>query len=170
MSRMAAQVRAFFGDSDGLLDHIVARPLSHIALNWEMTWDQVAQQYEPEEDSFASLLNQTIADLALISPPIKYHDNEDRLAQYVIEHLKWPIRKEKGRWVGADYESILEQGGFHDIDQSELVQAAAGRVRAALIRGQPHFDDMEESHQKMLGAVLTIILYHRADKHFYELK
>lgn len=64
--------------------------------------------------------------------------------------------------VGADYDSILEQGGFHDIDEANLVAAAAGRVRAALERGQMHWDDMEDSHRRMLAAVLSVILYHRA--------
>jgi hypothetical protein len=148
---------------------MVLRPLSHITLNWELTWDHATQQYEPEADSFASILNKTITDLAVIDPPERYHDHEDRLAEYVIANLGWPIRKERGRWVGADYHSILEQGGFEDIDQIELLRAAAGRVHAALERQQMHFDDMEESHQRMLGAVLTIILYHRGNEVGYQL-
>ena len=39
--------------------------------------------------------------------------------------------------------------------------AAAGRIRAAVIRGQTHFDQMEESHRRMLAALLLVILYHR---------
>jgi hypothetical protein len=96
-------------------------------------------------------------------PPKRYHDNEDVLANHVIETMKWPIRKEKGRWIGADYHSILEQGGFQDVDQKELIAAAAARIRAAIMCGQKHFDQMEESHQKMLSAVLSTILYHRSE-------
>ena len=95
------------------------------------------------------------------SPPARYHDNENRLAEYVRKNLKWPIRKEGKRWVGADYSSIIEQGGFDDFDQQDLVLAAAGRIRAAIDHGQQHFDDMEESHRRILGAVISIILYHR---------
>lgn len=162
-------VRAFFAWSDGILDRMVLRPLSHITLNWELTWDHEARAYKTEEDSFAAILNQTILDLSECQPPARYHDNEDRLAQFVIEKLGWPIRKERGRWVGADYESILEQGGFQDVDQENLVQAAAGRVHAALDRQQTHFDDMERSHQRMLAAVLSVILYHRGNEVGYQL-
>jgi len=81
----------------------------------------------------------------------------------VIAKLKWPIVKVKGRWIGADYASILEQGGFGDIDQQDLVAAVAGRIHAAIRFGQHHFDDMERSHRDMLAAVLTIIFYHRTE-------
>jgi hypothetical protein len=156
----ADEIREFFAWSDRL-DHDVLRPLSHIRSNWEALWNHVEQRYEPEDDSFAEDLNVLIDDLATTAPPKRYHDNEDVLANYVIETLKWPIRKEKGRWVGADYYSILEHGGFQDVDQAELLAAASGRIHAAIRSGQTHFDQMEESHQKMLCAVLTIVLYHR---------
>lgn len=162
-------VRAFLASSDGVLDRLVLRPLSHITLNWELIWDDETQAYAPEEDSFAAILNKTINDLTSTQPPARYHDNEDCLAQFVIEHLGWQIRKERGRWIGKDYDGILEQGGFHDIDQAELLQAAAGRIHAALDRQQMHFDDMERSHQRMLAAVLTIILYHRGNEVGYQL-
>lgn len=168
MVHPAEDVHAFFAWSDGILDRMVLRPLSHITLNWELTWDHEAQAYEPEEDSFAAILSQSILDLAASQPLERYHDNEDRLAQFMIENLGWPIRKERGRWVDADYESILEQGGFHDLDQADLIQAAAGRVHAALDRQQTHFDDMERSHQRMLAAVLSIILYHRGNEVGYQ--
>lgn len=154
-------MKAFFANSDGILDHQVLRPLSHIAANWEISWDDNAQSYESEDDSYASALNQMIEDIADTAPPAKYHDSEDRLAEYVVARLRWSIRKVGGGWVGADYDAILEQGGFQDIDQADLTLAATGRIHAALTRGQKHFDDMEESHRRMLGAVLTIILYHR---------
>ncbi|MDR3529030.1 MAG: hypothetical protein P4L90_00535 [Rhodopila sp.] len=155
-------VRAFFARSD-LLDHYVLRPLSHIHANWELSWDLEAERYEHEHDSFAQKLNLLIESLALTRPPSQYHDGEDSLAQYVVARLNWNIRKNGHRWVGADYDAILEQGGHGDIDQKELTLAAAGRIHAALARGQMHFDDMEKSHAGMLGAVLAIILYHRAD-------
>jgi hypothetical protein len=156
------QVRTFFSASE-LLDYEVLRPLDHIRPNWDVRWDPVATCYKPEADSFADLLNGMVDDLAAAQPPMKYHDNEDRLAEYVRDgHLKWPIHKVGARWVSAEYDLILQQGGFGDIDQADLLQAAAGRIWAAIKRGQMHFDDMEESHRKMLSAVLSIIIYHRA--------
>lgn len=154
-------VRRFFAWSDSL-DHLVLRPLSHIRSAWEITWDHQAGQYEPEPDSFAGDLNLLIEELATTRPPARYHDNEDRLAQYVVDRLHWPIFKQGNRWMGADYATILEQGGFDDIDQEELLLAAAGRVHAALKHKQTHLDEMEESHRDMLAAVLTIILYQRS--------
>ena len=141
---------------------MVLRPLSHVAGNWELTWDPHSQQYEEEEGSLAAVLNRTIIDISETAPPTQYHDNEDRLAENVISQLGWQIRKEGARWVGEDYDWIIEQGGFDDIDQIELLNAAAGRVHAALDRGQLHFDDMEESHRRMLAAVISVILYHRS--------
>jgi hypothetical protein len=153
---------SFFTRSD-LFDHDVLRPLSHIRGNWELSWDHEQGRYLEEEDSYANVVNLLLKELEQCDPPVRYHDNEDRLAEYVVEHLKWPIKKVENRWVGMDYESILEQGGFHDLNETNLVLAGAGRIRAAITRGQNHFDDMEESHQHMLAAVITIILYHRTD-------
>ena len=56
---------------------------------------------------------------------------------------------------------MLEQGGFKTDGDSDLILAAAGRIKAAIERGQRHFDDMERSHQVVLAGVLAAILYHR---------
>lgn len=159
-TKMDNSIIEYFENSDSL-DYKVLRQLSHINMSWELIWDEEAKEYVREEGTFASILNDLIIEIAETIPPEKYHDNEDALAEYVITHLKWKIHKEGNRWVGEQYESILEQGGFADIDEKNLVQAAAGRIRAAIDRGQVHFDDMEESHQKMLAAVLAIVVYHR---------
>ncbi len=153
-------MKSFFARSDSL-DRDVLRPLSHILPYWETTWNATEQKYSEEDDSYAAELNALIEELAAAAPPAKYHDNEDRLAEYVVKHLKWPIRKEGNRWVGEDYDVILQQGGFHDLDEQDLVLAAAGRIRAAIDRGQTHYDQMEDSHRRMLAAVLSTILYHR---------
>jgi len=152
----------FFADSD-YLDHMVLRPLSHSRPNWELRWDRKTGTYLVEDDSYAGLLNDLLTELDNSSPPSRYHDNEDCLAEFVVKHLKWPIKKVRNRWVGMDYDTILEQGGIHDVDQANLLLAAAGRIHAAKRRGQIHFDEMEKSHRRMLGAVLTTILYCRTD-------
>lgn len=162
MNATATDRLAFFADCDGL-DRLVLRPLSHIRMNWETTWDQEAQCYAAEDDSFAAHLNELIADIARASPPARYHDHEDRLAENVVANLKWPIVKKGGRWVGADYDSILQNGAPADLDQNDLILAASGRVTAALARGQIHFDGMEKSHRHMLAAVMSIIIYWRSD-------
>ncbi len=146
------------------MDRYVLRQLDHIKPNWELRWDEENRCYFHEDDSFAELLNQLIFDLNQCDPPKEYHDHEDKLADYVRTNLKWNIQKIEGRWVGADYEFILEQGGNDDINQSELLMAAAGRIKAAINRQQMNFDDMEISHKKILSGVLAIILYHR-EKH-----
>ena len=152
--------KSFFANSD-LADHAILRPLSHILPNWELTWDDAANKYYEEEDSYAKMLNELIVEIEHTIPPARYHDNEDRLAENVIMHLGWKIRKEGTRWVGEDYGFIIEQGGFDDFSETELVKAAAGRIHAARIRGQNHFDEVEESHRRMLATVVVAILYHR---------
>lgn len=154
------EVRQFFAWSERL-DYLVLRPLSHITSSWETTWSHEEQRYEPEEGTFAQALNDLIEQMATTASPKRYHDNEDRLAEFVIERLGWKISKVGQRWVGNDYASILEQGGFGDLSQKDLVQAATGRVHAALARRQMHFDEMEESHRKMLADVMAITIYHR---------
>ena len=69
----------------------------------------------------------------------------------MVEHLKWPINKIGNRWLGADYDSILEQGGLHDVDEENLLLATAGRIQVAKRLGQTHFDEMEESPDACLG-------------------
>ncbi|WP_237402736.1 hypothetical protein [Rhodovulum sulfidophilum] len=138
---------------------MVLRPLSHITANWEATWDD--DHYQLETDSFTGDLNEIIDQIAIATRPDRYHDNEDRLAERVLTELKWPIQKKGGRWLGADYQSILEQGAFRDFGQKELATAAAGRVQMALDFGQPHFDEMDDAHMTMLAALMTIMIYHR---------
>lgn len=152
----------FFKRSD-YLDYLVLRPLSHILPNWELSWDYENNKYKNEEDSYAEMLNNLIEELDKKNPPPKYHNNEDFLAEYVKKNLNWGIEKAGNRWICGDYTSILEQGGFGDIDEVNLVNAAAGRIHAARKFGQNHFDEMEEGHQKILAYVLAIILYHRTD-------
>lgn len=158
ISRPAEVLRAFFAQSD-YLDYMVLRPLSHITPNWETVWS--ADRYELETDSFAGDLNEIIDQIAASPRPDRYHDNEDRLAERVLNELKWPIQKKGGRWVGADYQSILEQGAFRDIGQKELAIAAAGRVHMAQDYGQTHFDEMDDAHMAMLAALMTVMIYHR---------
>jgi hypothetical protein len=153
-------IQAFFAWSD-CLDHDVLRPLTHIKANWEIMWDHDKKCYNPEYDSFAEELNILINDISITTPSSRYHDNEDILANYVKQKLKWPIFKKNGRWAGADYPSILEQGGFYDIEHGELLTAATGRIYIAIRKGQIHYDKMESGHRKMLSAVLAIVLYHR---------
>ncbi len=143
---------------------MVTRQLSHIRSNWELTWDHSKNIYTPEEDSYAEMINDLVLELSSLNPSNKYHDNEDRLAEYCRERLKWDIKKIGNRWVGSDYASILEQGAFDDLDEKNLCLAACGRIKAAIKRGQLEFDDMEDFHRKMLAAVIAIILYHRENK------
>lgn len=157
---MDYRIKQFFSYSDSL-DYLSLRQLSHLSLNWELSWYAENEKYVCEVNSFAGLLNNFFDEMARTIPPVKYHDNEDVLVNYLIKKSKWPIRKEGYRWVGDNYESILEQGGFDDLDEYNLVQAATGREIAAINLGQKRFDDMEEGHQKILAGVIAIILYHR---------
>jgi hypothetical protein len=156
------EVASFFQQCE-YLGYLVTRPLSHIRRNWELIWDHENDEYLVEDDSYSDSLNTLIEELATVNPPPKYHDHEDRLAEHVNSDLGWNVKEINGRWVGEDYEPILEQGNLNDIQQKNLVLAAAGRIRAAIIRGQTHFDKMEQSHQRILAGVLAIILYHRTD-------
>lgn len=160
LNHPAASIRSFFARSD-YLDRMALRPLSHIAGGWDVCWDAAAERYEPEEDSFAEDLNFVIDAMAGTSRPVSYHDDEDVLAENLLRDLHWPIQEKNGRWVGADYASILEQGSFRDYGQQRLLSAATGRVYAALDFGQSHFDEMEEGHMQMLAQLITIIIYHR---------
>lgn len=150
-----------FFDNSEFLDYMALRPLSHIRPNWELTWDFDNCKYKDEENSFANKLNLLIDELKVIESPKKYHDNEDFLAEYVKENLKWPITKIGNKWVGEEYVLLLEQGGFGDFNEANLIKAASGRIHAAIKFGQNHFDKMEESHRKILASVISIILYHR---------
>jgi hypothetical protein len=154
-------VKNFFRKSE-LLDALTLRQLSHINCNWELTWDDSLEQYEPEGDSFATKVNNLTDELDSLEPPMKYHDNEDRLAEEAQGRLGWNLKKIGNRWVGEDYPVVLQQGSFNDIDQRELMLAAVGRIKAAIMRGQMHFDEMEPSHQRMLADLLAVVLYHRA--------
>lgn len=150
------------------MEHDVLRPLSHIRSNWELQIDPKTGRYMDEEDSFAWLFNLLVDHLAEAKPPSRYHDNEDRLGEYVQKNLNWGIRKQGETWRNADgsrlntsdYLAVMEQGGFDLNGIADLVEAASGRVHAAIVRGQAHFDEMEQSHQVVLAGVLAAILYH----------
>lgn len=161
------EIRDFFQASD-FLAHEVLKPLSHIRDSWDLYIDSDTSKYEVEEGTFAWLFNHLINELSRSSPPAKYHDSEDRLAEHVQKNLNWKIKKQGDTWVNEsgkrlapiDYLVTLEQGGFHLEGIQDLLNAAAGRVMAAIHHGQPHFDEMERGHQVILAGVLTAILYH----------
>jgi len=152
-------IKNFFYKSEEL-DYFVLKPLSHINSNWELSCDRM-NLYRHEDNSFAKLLNELIFELNSVVPYENYHDNEDFLAEYVKEHLNWNIKKIGKFWQGADYLSILEQGGFYDKHEKHLILALAGRIRISINYNQLTFDDMEKAHKKILANILSIILYHR---------
>lgn len=160
---MKQEVNLFFSNSE-YLDYLVLRQLRHINLCWELRWDSENQEYMREYETLSGFLIDLISEIAQTIPPAKYHENEDVLAEYVIKNLNWKIQKVGNRWIGQDYQSILEQGGFDDFNEDNLVKAATGRIKAAIERGQNHFDDMEKSHRKILAGVLAIIVYHRCTR------
>lgn len=154
------QISDFFANSSWL-DRFVLRPLSHMAPNWEASWDDEHQCYETEADSFASDLNAIITQIANTKRPTQYHDNEDTLVENWIKDHGWPIQKKGKTWIVDDYQHILEQGSFADLGQQNLMTAATGRVQTAMDFSQMHFDDMDEAHLNMLAAIMTIAIYQR---------
>lgn len=152
-----------FFDRTELLDYEVLRPLSHIRGNWELFSGTDGYHFEVEEDSFAKELSELIDEIDGAEIPARYHDNEDKLAEYVRDKFEREIKKVGNRWVGSDYRIILQDAGFFDISEYNLVQSAKGRIISAKKYNQNHYDEMEAGHRKMLAVILTLILYHRAD-------
>lgn len=158
MQHPPEKVRLFFSRSDSL-DYLALRPLSHIAANWEATWD--GNSYRPEVDSFAADLNVVIEAIAQSPRPKEYHDHEDNIIRK-LQNIGWPIQKKGKLWITKDYQHLLEQGAFDDKDQFNLISSAAGRTHAALDRAnQQHFDEMDDRHQWMISGIISIIIYHR---------
>lgn len=87
---MDVRIKEFFAQSD-MLDYAVLRPLSHLNLCWELIWD--GEDYVDKEDTFSGIIIRLIDRMAKVTPPKKYHDNEDILAESVIASLKWRIEK-----------------------------------------------------------------------------
>lgn len=164
---MNSEIRLFFAASD-FLEHEVLRPLYHTRNGWELYVDSDTGRYEDEEDTFAWLLNHLIDELGRAEPPTKYHDSEDGLAEHVQKSLNWRVKKHENVWKNEsgerlhpnDYLATLEQGGFRFDGDRDLLDAAAGRVAAAIRHGHIHFDEMERGHQVILAGVLAAILYH----------
>ncbi|MGL1957882.1 MAG: hypothetical protein OCD00_11275 [Colwellia sp.] len=152
----------FFDRSD-FLDYEVLRPLSHIRGNWELCVGSGEYHFEDEEGSFAKELSELIDELDSTEIPLRYHDNEDTLAEYVRDKFNTEIKKVGNRWVGQEYQIILQDAGFFDFNEKNLVQSAKGRIVAATKFGQNHYDDMEDGHRKILAIILALILYHRVD-------
>lgn len=153
---MNLEVKVFFDRSD-YLDQMVLRPLSHLDMEWELMHGP--DGYVVEEGNLSAHLIDLIYVLANTEPPKKYHDNEDRLAEYLVSKGS-KIQKVRGRWIGDDYVFVLQQASLaHQLNHEELIFAAAGRVMAAIKHEQTGFDEMEEGHQKMLSAILTILVF-----------
>lgn len=148
----------FFERSE-LLDYEVLRPLSHIRGDWEFILGH--DDFEDDTNSFAKELCNLIDELEVTEIPARYHDNEDILAEYVQEKFNSEIKKIGNRWVGQDYRIILQNAGFYDLDEQNLVQSAKGRIIASQNFNQNHYDEMEPGHRKMLATILSLILYHR---------
>ncbi|UQA50978.1 hypothetical protein [Vibrio sp. ED002] len=157
---MNFQIKSFFDDSESIRD-LVLQPLEHIRSNWDLYWNDSELRYVEEEHSFGSELNQLILEIATIQAPENYHQHEDKVAHIYQESSDIHIQKNGRFWGGEDYRSILEQGGFDDVEEKDLVLSAAGRIKAALGREQYHIDNMEKGHQIVLCMILSNILYHR---------
>lgn len=157
---MEIKIEDFFYKST-YLDMFVLKQLSHIKGNWDLSWNSNTKGYIIEDDSFGNEINSLIDELENTIPPKKYHDNEDVLADYVKANLNWNIEKNNNRWEGADYKAIIEQGGFGDKDEKNLILAATARIHTSIKLGQKCFDEMETGHMIMLANILSIILYHR---------
>ncbi len=157
---MNYQVKTFFDNSEYLLELSLIQ-LEHIRSNWDLYWDDSNMRYSEEEDSFAKELNELIIDIASAEPPKHYHDNEDILVGFYNQNCQDKAYKEGNLWKGEGYKTILEQGGFEDYQQADMVQAAAGRVKAALDRSQYNIDSMEKGHRQILCDIIANILYHR---------
>ena len=78
---MNLEVKKFFAQSE-YLDQMVLRPLSHIDQDWELIRGN--DGYLAEEGNLSAHLINLIDVLASTEPPKKYHDNEDRLAEYLV--------------------------------------------------------------------------------------
>lgn len=153
-------IEDFFYKSS-FLDMLVLKPLSHIRETWDLSWDDKTKRYSIEDNSFGQEFNNLISELEKTLPPQNYHDKEDLLAEYLKKRFNWELKKIGKKWTGAEYKVILEQGGFGDINEENLVLAASGRIHAAIKLGQNNFDEMENGHMFILANILSIILYHR---------
>ncbi len=71
---MDERIQEFFSWSS-LFDYMLTRQLSHIRGNWELTWAHTEEQYEPEENSYAEIVNDLVIELSKLDLPIKYHDS-----------------------------------------------------------------------------------------------
>lgn len=153
---MNLEVKKFFAQSE-YLDQMVLRPLSHIDQDWELIRGN--DGYLAEEGNLSAHLINLIDVLASTEPPKKYHDNEDRLAEYLVS-MGSKIQKKGRYWIGDDYGFVLQQASLaHQLNHEELIFSAAGRVMAAIKHKQRMFDEMEEGHQAMLAAILTILVF-----------
>jgi len=153
-------LKQFFARSE-LFDREATRPLSHIRGNWELTWDDNGDRFALEEDSFAKHLNVLLETISTTPIPLRYHDHEDIIATHQASKAGWRAEKRNGRWVCGDYASLLEQGAFNDLEQSDLIASMTGRIAAALDFGQSDYDSMERGHRVMLADLFAITLYHR---------
>jgi hypothetical protein len=163
-------VMHFFGKSQWL-DRSVLRPLSHIAMSWELRRTETVGVFMEEEDSLAVLMNQLILDISRATPPADYHAHEDaviRLREGIDngaiyqEGRRWRDRKTGEPLHKSSISSLMEQASIRYEDVPDLVLAAAGRVATALKFGDANFDDLDNGHADMLAEVLTVIIFIRA--------
>ncbi len=145
---------------------MVTRPLSHVRSNWELTENKSGTGFRREEDSYAEPLNQLFAELDELTPPEKYHANEDKLALYLVKKCSWNIVKDGNKWrmtngEKIDYALLIEQGcSGRSENVQEMKYALVGRMVAAQDRGQHRFDQMEKHHRKIFAAAISVVLFH----------
>jgi len=165
---------AFFANSDWL-DRAVLRPISHVAGNWELTWNTHADRYEPESDSLADHLNVLIHDMAASKPPADYHHYENKLAISYddVKSGRFKLNRSRKLWIDTATNlpvskdmvgHMIEQATCGHYDVPDLVLSAAGRVATSLRFGVSHFDDLDDGHLEMLSVIMTDILFRRSDR------
>lgn len=165
--------KGFFADS-AYLDYAALRPLSHVAPNWELTWDSSMGEYEAEEGSLAAHLNVLIEQVARSVPPTDYHSHENRLAQLYarVGGGRFHLSKSGKLWIDSQTNKptskemvghMIEQASSGSDDVPDLVLACAGRVATAMRFGVRHFDDLDDGHLAMLAVLIAVVLFRRSD-------
>jgi hypothetical protein len=160
----------FFGES-GWLDSAVLRPMSHIASCWELRRTDTVGVFMEEEESLAGLMNELIREISEATPPADYHAHEDAVmrlrqnndSQIYLGDKRWRDRATGLPLAKSAIAFFLEQASIGYEDVPDLVNAAAGRVAAALRFGNANFDQLDEGHADMLAEVLCVILFVRAN-------
>jgi len=151
-------IKKFFYKSEKLAGAALL-PLDHIYENWELRWNDAAEEFIEEEDSFSPQINGIIRDCVKLGFPDTKFSSLEEVSKFLNRKLDWPLESDslaKSTFLRKDAEIFL-------LTEADLYESVAVLIEFSILTTVYHFDELDEYLTEILGSIISALLYLRDD-------